>query len=187
MKLSALPDRRVRFKRGLAACATFLLAGSCATTPGAGIAVARAAPGEVADAVVKLVAKSPVPVYLPTRLPDRVRGTGIERILHEVTDTGYTVSYYYSQDPSNVSFAGLVSGSAIVGESPPGSADVRLHSGAHAHFSPVSCGGSCAPANLWWRTGGAEYHLQLKLPGDLGEDAQRAAIVEMANSMVLQQ
>ena len=59
---------------------------------------------------------------------------------------------------------------------------VLLDSGVNARFRPVSCGGSCAPANLWWRTSVAEYSIQVKF-GVEGERLQLRALLKLANSM----
>ena len=51
-------------------------------------------------------------------------------------------------------------------------------------FSPVSCGGSCAPANLWWQQNGLMYQIQIKLESRSAERDQEKILVETANSMV---
>jgi hypothetical protein len=81
----------------------------------------------------------------------------------------------------------MISGSSKTVGPLPNTVAVRLANGASAQFLPVQCGGSCAPANLWWQVDGVEYHVQLKLRSDLGEEAQRGMIVETANSMSLLQ
>jgi len=48
----------------------------------------------------------------------------------------------------------------------------------------MSCGGSCAPANLWWEQNGATYQIQLKLSSATDEREQERLLVETANSVV---
>jgi hypothetical protein len=63
--------------------------------------------------------------------------------------------------------------------------EVKLAGGIVGFFRPVSCGGSCAPANLWWERGSALYTLQLKLPSALDEKRQRKIITQVGNSAIL--
>jgi hypothetical protein len=51
-------------------------------------------------------------------------------------------------------------------------------------FRPVSCGGSCAPANLWWEQNGVMYQIQIRLRSDSREKDQERILVETANSTV---
>jgi len=55
--------------------------------------------------------------------------------------------------------------------------------GRRARSAP-SCGGSCAPANLWWEENGATYQIQLKLSSATDEREQERLLVETANSVV---
>jgi hypothetical protein len=61
---------------------------------------------------------------------------------------------------------------------------IRLANGIVAHFSPVSCGGSCAPANLWWVQNGVEYQIQIKFGSAEKKEVQERLLVETANSCV---
>jgi len=54
-------------------------------------------------------------------------------------------------------------------------------------FLPVSCGGSCAPANLWWEQNGVMYPIQIKLKSSTTEKEQERILVETANSTVTTQ
>jgi len=51
-------------------------------------------------------------------------------------------------------------------------------------FRPVSCGGSCAPANIWWEQNGVMYQIQIKLRSDSTEKDQERILVETANATV---
>ena len=51
-------------------------------------------------------------------------------------------------------------------------------------FRAVSCGGSCAPANLWWEQNGVMYQIQIKLGRGTTESDQEKILIETANSSV---
>lgn len=46
------------------------------------------------------------------------------------------------------------------------------------------CGGSCAPAELWWSRNGVVYVIQVRLPSDTAEPRQKKVLLETANAMV---
>ena len=139
------------------------------------------------EARTQIGSKPPVPVYLPSRLPRELTRHGIKLVVGQRIPGGYTVSLYYSEQPSNASFAGMISGSNATYQALPNTQVVLLGNGAKALFRPVSCGGSCAPANLWWHTGGSEYQIQLKLSSQLPRNKQLSALLVAADSMVLYQ
>jgi hypothetical protein len=60
---------------------------------------------------------------------------------------------------------------------------VKLSHGIVGFFWPVSRGGSCAPANLWWEQSGTVYQIQLK-PSALSEKKQQTIIAAVANSAI---
>jgi hypothetical protein len=66
-----------------------------------------------------------------------------------------------------------------------GTRKVKLSHGLHGYFSAVSCGGSCAPANIWWKDGRVLYQIQLKFPSTLREGDQQKAITVAADSAIL--
>lgn len=146
-------------------------------------ALARPFPAVLSGAVTKLSGSGPVQVLLPKVIPSAISKCGIKRVYANRSKTGYTVTLYFATEASDATFAGMISGSTVTSSSLPGTSQVRLANGAIAQFRPVSCGGSCAPANLWWQVGGFEYQLQLKLSSGLRTDQQRRVLVEMANSM----
>jgi hypothetical protein len=102
-----------------------------------------------------------------------------------VRKDGYFISLYYSAD-ANASYAAGFGASTIIlqGRDLPNSARVALSGGRTGIFCPVSCGGSCAPANLWWEQDGVMYQIQVKLSSDLPEKEQQKILVETANSTV---
>jgi hypothetical protein len=66
----------------------------------------------------------------------------------------------------------------------PNTRRVALSRGRKGMFTPVSCGGSCAPANLWWEQNGVMYQIQIKLRSSSTEKDQEKILVETANSIV---
>ena len=66
----------------------------------------------------------------------------------------------------------------------PNTSRVALSGGRTEMFRPVSCGGSCGPANLWWEQNGVMYQIQIKLGSGSPEKCQEKILVETANSMV---
>jgi hypothetical protein len=139
----------------------------------------------LAKARADLGAEPKVPVYLPSHLPPEIARYGVKLASAQRTHDGYTVSLYYTDEPSDASFAGMISGSNTTFQHLPNTKLVRLDSGVKASFRQVSCGGSCAPANLWWHVSGHDYSVQLKLPSQMPADAQLSAILVVADSMVL--
>ncbi len=62
---------------------------------------------------------------------------------------------------------------------------VRLICGIHGFFRAVNCGGSCAPAYLWWEENGVLYQIQLELSPALSAQSQRAVMEKIADSAIL--
>lgn len=147
--------------------------------------LAQRFPTVLSGAVTKLRGSHLAGVLLPTIIPTIVSKRGVRRVVIARTKSGYSVVLYYSTQTSEATFAGMVAGSAAISSfsSLPGTSSVQLANGTHAVFRPVSCGGSCAPANLWWVIGGHLYHLQLRFRSTLGKHRQLQALVQMANSM----
>ena len=138
-------------------------------------------------AVNEIGDNSQVPIRLPSIIPDIISKHGVKSVLGKSVSNGYSVSIYYAKEPSNAALAGIISGSTLTFESLPNTVSVKLLKGTNALFRPVQCGGSCAPANIWWQIEGVEYSIQLKLPSTLREEEQKKVIVEMANSMAMVQ
>jgi hypothetical protein len=136
-------------------------------------------------AITEIGAKSPVPIYLPTVIPEAIAKYGVRRVHGDPTADGYAVSLYYSEETSDATLAAVIFGSTKTFQSLPNTVIVHLSNGVSALFRPVQCGGSCGPANLWWQMGGAEYSIQAKLSRSLSQEAQKQVVVEMANSMSL--
>jgi hypothetical protein len=100
----------------------------------------------------------------------------------------YAISLYYELGSGDAGFAALFAAQAKPSYDPRelrNIIEVKLARGMRGSFRPVSCGGSCAPANLWWQEGGVLYQIQMKLPSTLREQAQKNAITSVADSAIL--
>jgi hypothetical protein len=121
-----------------------------------------------------------IPILLPTKLPFRAADIKLVRSDGAEPDR-YWITLYLSED-------GIASYAAGLGAAKPQPTShkgiLKLASGIRARFMPVSCGGSCTPANLWWVQGGVEYHIQLKLSVDTPLEKQMRLLVDTANSMI---
>jgi len=136
-------------------------------------------------ALKQIQSKTHIPILLPSKLPSAIPESGIKLASGEVRKDGYFISLYYSAD-AIASYAAGFGGSTLVLQDRdlPNSARVSLSERRTAIFRPVSCGGSCAPANLWWEQNGVMYQIQVKLSPDLPEKEQQEILVEAANSTV---
>jgi len=131
-------------------------------------------------------AKSRVPVLLPSELPEP-----IGRATHAVQEAdagGYGITLYFKLGVGDSGFAANFSGDATPKYSPrelPNVAEVELAHSVRGFFRPISCGGSCAPVNLWWEDGGILYQIQLRLSSAVSEEDQEKTIEAVANSAIL--
>lgn len=107
-----------------------------------------------------------IPILLPSKLPSAIPERDIKLASGEVTANAYFILLYFSE-------ADL-----------PNTHRVALSGARTAVFRPVSCGGSCAPANLWWQQNGVLYQIQVRLRSGLAEGEQEKIVVETANSIV---
>jgi hypothetical protein len=125
-----------------------------------------------------------IPILLPSRLPSAIRLRDIKVVSGKVREDGYFLSLYYSESEGDAAFAAGFGGSTRI-ISPQDLSDTRrvaLSGNRTGMFRPVYCGGSCAPANLWWQQNGLIYQIQIKLRSGLPEGDQKKILVEMANS-----
>jgi hypothetical protein len=136
-------------------------------------------------ALEEIQSKTRIPILLPSKLPRAVPENKIKLASGEVRKDGYFISLYYSED-ANASYAAGFGGSTLSLQDRDllQSFRVALSDGRLGIFRPVSCGGSCAPANLWWEQNGVMYQIQVKLRPDLPEKDQQKILVEIANSTV---
>ena len=137
-------------------------------------------------ALEQIQSQTRIPILLPSTLPSAIPERGIKSASGEVREDGYFISLYFSDEGSNAAFAAGFSGSTrIFGlQDLPNTHRVALSGGRIGMFRPVSCGGSCAPANLWWEQNGVMYQIQIKLGSGSAEKGQEKILVETANSMV---
>jgi len=130
--------------------------------------------------------KTRIPILLPTRLPSIIAEGEIKLAYGEVRKDGYFISLHYEEIGSNASYAAGFGGETSTFRLTElgNTKSVALSRGRTGAFRPVSCGGSCAPANLWWEQDGATYDIQIKLSSDTPEKEQEKILVETANAIV---
>lgn len=159
----------------------FVLVASAALFP----AVQQNSPAQVfRPAIDEIRNKVQIPVLLPSKLPSAIPERDIKLASGTVSESGYSIGLYYSEIGSGATFAANFGGSKQVFRDLPNTRRVRLANGSEGLFRPVSCGGSCAPANLWWEQNGVMYQIQLKLSSTTNEKEQEKLLVETANSVV---
>lgn len=126
------------------------------------------------------------PILLPDALPNSTNFPLVAFVGHgSAYEYGIGVHYVDgSGSLGDINMCGTFSGKSnsrlpeVPGE------EVQLTANTIAKFRAVSCGGSCAPANLWWVQNGVLYTISLKLRSDLDESEQKRRILEMANSAI---
>ncbi len=128
--------------------------------------------------------KVQIPILLPSKLPDVISVPDIKLAYGEVRKTGYEISLYYSDLGTDAALAASFIGSTDIEKSVPGTSRAVLANGIAAMFRPVSCGGSCAPAILWWQQGSVMYQIQIKLRSTSRRSEQQQILVDTANAMV---
>jgi len=146
----------------------------------------RSLPAVLASVLPEIKAKSPVPVLLPSELPDPI-GKAKHAIVGASAD-GYGITLYYELDIGDAGFAASCSAQSKPGYHPwelGNVREVKLPHGIRGFFRPVSCGGSCAPVNLWWEEGDVLYQIQLDLSPTVSEQDQEKSITAVADSAIL--
>ncbi len=149
--------------------------------------VAVSFPDVFLSVLARVKAKTRVPVLLPTELP-RPFSNAKHASVDKATTDEYAVSLYYELDAGDAGFAASFGATNNPTYSPRELENVRqvkLASGITGFFRPVSCGGSCAPANVWWEQRSVLYQIQLKLSSSLREKNQQGIITAVANSAIL--
>ena len=147
----------------------------------------RSLPDIFVSALAGVKAKTRVPVLLPSELPKPFNDAKHASV-DKATPDEYAVSVYYESDVGDAGFVALFEATNNPHYSPRELRNVRevkLAGSLTGFFRPVNCGGSCAPANLWWAQGGALYQIQLKLASTLREKKQQGIITAVANSAIL--
>jgi hypothetical protein len=144
-------------------------------------------PSVFASVLREVKAKSGVAVLLPAELPKPFDGAK-HALVEKVSVTEYAISLRYEVGTGDAGFAAFFAADATHNYDPrelPGVHEVRLARSIRGYFRPVSCGVSCAPANLWWEQGGVLYQIQLGLASSLRENDQEKTIAAAANSAIL--
>lgn len=166
----------------------FMVVGGCASSkPAPALPVGRSLLDIFVSVLAEVKAGTSIPVLLPTELPGPFSGAK-NAIVEKVSADEYAVDLYYELGAGQAGFAASFSATNNAGYSPqelPNVRKVKLAGGAAGYFSPVSCGGSCAPANIWWERGAVLYQIQLKLPSVLSEKRQQRIITVVAGSAIL--
>jgi hypothetical protein len=135
-------------------------------------------------ALEQIQSKTQIAILLPSKLPSTIRERDIKLAEGTVTEDGYFISLYLSDLQSGASFAAGFGGSPRVFRDLPNTRRVSLAGGRTGMFRPVSCRGSCAPANLWWEQNGVMYQIQITLGSTSREEDQERILVETANSTI---
>jgi hypothetical protein len=144
-------------------------------------------PGALASVLSEVKSRSHIPLLLPSELPPPI-AKAKNAFVDTASDDEYSISLYYELGIGGAGFAASFGAKAHPDYGPkdiPNVLEVRLLRGKIGYFRPVSCGGSCAPANLWWEEGQILYGVQLNLPSALPEGRQRRTIIAVANSALL--
>jgi hypothetical protein len=152
-----------------------------------------------ADAAKDVVKRSSVAVYVPVSLQSLGKAALDGCVFSEAERDSYSISIYgrvtefdkTAPLPCEASDAAFLAG--IHGDKKPmpdlskepSAQRVVLQNRAPGWFIPVACGGSCAPATLYWQTSTASYWLQLNLGSLASIAAQRTELLEIANSLEL--
>lgn len=181
----------------IALCA-FLLQGFCVaqTTPVQPASASRdnahkapsKSPAEKAcDSLLpKLKAGTHVPILFPTWLPPDLATAAVAT--PETLDTkDYGVSLSFALGEGDAGFAAFIEGETdpdFTAKDYRYDEPVKLVHGINGYFRPVSCGGSCAPANLWWHQNGITYDLQLEFNSTTSDATQKQLTMSAANSAI---
>ena len=137
------------------------------------------------SALEQIQRKIRIPIVLPSKLPSSIRRQDVQLAWGRVEKDGYFISLYADENGTNASYLAGFGGSSNVMRALPNTRSVALGGGVKGMFRPVSCGGSCAPANLWWVKGGVMYQIQIVLQSSLAENAQEKILIELAQLSVL--
>jgi hypothetical protein len=152
--------------------------------PSSPTGAAKSFPEQFASVLPEITAKSRIPVLLPSKLSKPISGAKHSEI-ESVSDNEYAIALYYELGIGDAGFAAYFGAKDNPEFDPHGLRKVELSRGLFGYFRPVSCGGSCAPANIWWKDGQVLYQIQLKFPPTLREGDQRKTIIAAADSAIL--
>lgn len=143
-------------------------------------------PEALSSALTEVKAKSHIPILLPSELPQPFEGAKYATV--EASENGYGISLYYELHAGDSAFAASFSADSHPNYGPtdiPNVHQVKLSHGLVGYFREVGCGGSCAPANLWWEEDHVLYGLQLRLRPDIPDNDQQREMISVANSAII--
>jgi len=152
-----------------------------------------------ANAAKDVVKRSSIAIYVPVSLQSLDTAAIDGCVFSKAERDKYAISIYgrvtqYGQTeplPCEANDAAFLA--EIHGDSTPMSdlskkrnaQKVALQSGTSGWFIPVTCGGSCAPATLYWQTPKASYFFQLKLESKVPVAEQRSQLLKIVDSLQL--
>ena len=146
----------------------------CATTP---TNAAGPLPDVFLSVLGQLKEKTKVDILLPTELPRPFNDA--KHANAEASADKYAISLYYELNAGDAGFAAsfaAINKASLLSAGKRYVRKVRLANGVTGFFRAVSCGGSCAPAKLWWKEGLVLYSVQLKLPSTLRDHHERSQL-----------
>ena len=152
-----------------------------------------------ADAAKDVVKRTSIAVYVPVSLQsldqaaiDGCAFSQSERNSYSISIYGRVTEYGKTEplpcETSNAAFIAEIDGNTKPMQDlskEPDAERVALQNGSSGWFIPVTCGGSCAPASLFWQTPNASYELQVKLGSLVSRAVQRRELLGIANSLEL--
>jgi len=148
---------------------------------------AKSLPESFASVLPEIKAKSRILVLLPSELSQPVRGAK-HAVVERASDNEYAITLYYELGIGDAGFAASFGAQGDPDYDPQDLGNIRkveLSHGLLGYFRPVSCGGSCTPANIWWKDGRVLYQIQLGFPSTLREGGQQKTIISAADSAIL--
>ena len=131
-------------------------------------------PTQIADAK----ARSDVPVWLPATMTAERGHCSAAAPRHAQLAMGLDAA----PDCGGANACFVASFTGERGGTPFGDTRVRLRGGRTGHFTPLSCGGSCAPPQIQWKMGSTLYTIQARVGN---KSTERRMLVRMANSAIL--
>lgn len=145
----------------------------------------KSLPKVFSDVLTELKARTRIPILLPSQLPAPL-ARAEHALINKANPDEYSISLYYELGIGDAGFGAMFAAEKNPGYSPrelPNVEPAKLEDNIRGFFREVSCGGSCAPANLWWEDDGILYQIQIELPPD--DPHQKETIVGVANSAIL--
>ena len=131
-----------------------------------------------ADTLPEVKAKTSIPILLPDSMPSDYdalypSGFGSKR--------EYSIGLGAVQDCGGATACFVADFSGRRGGKPFGRGKVTLTGGRHGRYQPLSCGASCSPPSISFKTGGVTYTFQ----GTVGtQKTERARLIKMANDAI---